>query len=103
MKVPSKGLNEIEGAPVLPAWNTDTLAGDPAATLACRESLRVKISTDDDRGMRGHLVMLSCGAVTPALNCLFLQNPELQHRNTQAQPKLTRCICRGPASHLFKE
>ena len=84
MKVPLKGLNELEGAPVLPAWNTDTLAGDPAATLDCKESLRVKISTDDDRGIKGHLVTLYCGAGMPALNCLFLQKPELQHRNTQS-------------------
>ena len=71
IKVPLKGLNELEGAPILPAWKTGTMAVDPAATLDCRESLRVKLSAEDE-GIKGPLVMLYCGAITPALTCLFL-------------------------------
>ena len=59
-------------APILPAWNTNTMAGNPAATLDCKESLRVKLSTEDDRRIKGPLVMLYCGAIMPALTCLFL-------------------------------
>lgn len=72
IKVPLKGLNELEGAPILPAWNTDMMAGNPAATLDCKESLRVKLSAEDDRRIKGPLVMLYCGAIMPALTCLFL-------------------------------